>query len=153
MSPTSQREYMMQIDALKEQLAAMTQERDIAKHNEQCTHNANKLMESQLFAAQAREQQLREALEEIRRHGIEAPHPWAKEIATDALALPQDDSALREWGAKLLAEIEALRKDAERWRFFRIADWADWNAVFRVDHDGLSLPDLLDKATDAAMKG
>ncbi len=55
--------------------------------------------------------------------------------------------------AKLQAENEALRKDAERWRFFRIADWADWNAVFRVDHDGLSLPELLDKATDAAMKG
>ena len=51
------------------------------------------------------------------------------------------------------AENEALRKDAERWRFFRMADWADWNAVFRVDHDGLSLPELLDKATDAAMKG
>ena len=55
--------------------------------------------------------------------------------------------------AKLQAENEALRKDAERWRFFRMADWADWNAVFRVDHDGLSLPELLDKATDAAMKG
>lgn len=55
--------------------------------------------------------------------------------------------------AKLQAENESLRKDAERWRFFRIADWADWNAVFRVDHDGLSLPELLDKATDAAMKG
>lgn len=55
--------------------------------------------------------------------------------------------------AKLQAENEALRKDAERWRFFRIADWADWNAVFRVDYDGLSLPELLDKATDAAMKG
>ena len=55
--------------------------------------------------------------------------------------------------ARLQAENEALRKDAERWRFFRIADWADWNAVFRVDHDGLSLPELLDKATDAAMKG
>ena len=55
--------------------------------------------------------------------------------------------------AKLQTENEALRKDAERWRFFRIADWADWNAVFRVDHDGLSLPELLDKATDAAMKG
>jgi hypothetical protein len=54
--------------------------------------------------------------------------------------------------AKLQAENEALRKDAERWRFFRIADWADWNAVFRVDHDGLSLPELLDKATDAAME-
>lgn len=51
----------------------------------------------------------------------------------------------------LRAENAELRKDAERWRFFRKADWADWNSVFRVEHGGLPLPDLLDKATDAAM--
>lgn len=85
-------------DILKEQLAAMTQERDIFEKVSDI--RLNDLAASQAYAAQ-----LREALEEVKRHGIEAPYPWAKELAQEALTIPQDDTALREWGAKLLEEM------------------------------------------------
>lgn len=50
---------------------------------------------------QAREQQLREALETIKRCSPDGD--WPDEF--NALSLPQDDTALRQWGAKLLRDL------------------------------------------------
>ena len=57
-------------------------------------------LQAQLAASQALEAQLREALEKVL-----AQPAVALRTATKALALPQDDTALREWGAKLLEEM------------------------------------------------
>ena len=54
-----------------------------------------------LAASQAREQQLREALETIKRCSPDGD--WPDEF--NALALPQDDTALRQQNAKLLRDL------------------------------------------------
>ena len=76
----------------------------------------------QLAASQAREQQLREALEAmvLSARGMNC----GLKIADDALALSQDDTALRQWGAKLLrgmAEMDCFN-DYMRERINRKAD-------------------------------
>lgn len=47
---------------LRADLVAMTRERDVAKHNEQCTHDANKRVLKQLTATEAALTVAREAL-------------------------------------------------------------------------------------------
>lgn len=78
-------------------LAAMTQERDEWQRQSSNNWNSAVLNGLLLATSQAREQQLREALSTCQCYSN-------KQIAA-ALALPQDDTALREWGAKLLEEM------------------------------------------------
>jgi len=78
---------------MQAELAAMTQERDMFE-------KVSDIRLNELAASQAREQQLREALEKVMR----SENRWP-DYVIDALALPQDDTALREWGAKLLREM------------------------------------------------
>lgn len=61
---------------------------------------------------------------------------------------------------QLRAEVEALKKDAERYRWLRMADW--WNSPLCVIRDpkqqakpGTDCPsrDRLDEAIDAALQG
>ena len=60
-------------------------------------------LEAELAASQAREQQLREALEAIREVNIRF---GMSVVAFDyALALPHDDTALKQYGAKLLRDV------------------------------------------------
>jgi hypothetical protein len=54
---------------------------------------------------QAREQQLLEALEYYASFDYSDDSCPVAEDAQQALALPQDDTALRQWGAKLLREV------------------------------------------------
>jgi hypothetical protein len=91
---------------LRKQLAAMTQERDSAK--------TLAIFYSELAAAsQAREQQLREALKYLEGNeldsdncaSIEVASKRVARIARDALALPQDNTALKAWGVKLLRKM------------------------------------------------
>jgi hypothetical protein len=56
----------------------------------------------QLAASQAREQQLRAALGEI---AWSNDMTWKNDRANAALHAPQDDTALRQWGAKLLRNM------------------------------------------------
>jgi len=96
-------------NSLVEQLAAMTQERDAAK--------TLAIFYSELAAAsQAIEQQLREALESALPaigYGYDACRcasalhtvQSAQFDVESALSLPQDDTALKAWGAELLREI------------------------------------------------
>lgn len=68
-------------------------------------HQAAEIMKlkEQLAASQAREQQLREALEICKK---EMPgDKWDSLYIDGVLALPQDDTALRQWGAKLLRDL------------------------------------------------
>jgi hypothetical protein len=73
-------------------------------------------------AAQAREQQLREALEEAHALNINwsceaepdalayySEYKLVLDIGSKALALPQDDTALRQWEAKLLRDYDAKK--------------------------------------------
>jgi len=104
---------------LNRQLAAMTQERDWLDHKSKCLEMERASQESYLTECQAREQQLREALstarylyqysqkigtpEQAGRYSRE--HEEHHDEAGILLSLPQDDTALRQWGAKLLREI------------------------------------------------
>lgn len=63
---------------------------------------------------QAREQQLREALEYYASFDYSDDSCPVAEDAQQALAIPQDDTALRQWGAKLLEE-SANESEAEGW--------------------------------------
>lgn len=104
------------LDDLRRQLATMTQERNALKEKQDnfcmqyrmdCDEESKEL-EIKLLASQAYSQQLREALEKLARLGNEPllGNSIGNRIAQEALALPQDDTALRQWGAKLLKEIE-----------------------------------------------
>lgn len=84
----------MEIMKLKAQLAAITQDRDdLLQAHAICPECAKKIDEAagidlvglnrQLAASQAENEALRKVLEEVKRHGIEAPHPWAKELAIE----------------------------------------------------------------------
>ena len=93
-------------------IEALRRERDelkkwneyLANHNETLAQRGDDL-EEQLAASQARERQLREALGRIMRSEYgDACNDWA----CDALALPHDDTALKQWGAKLLRDAGYL---------------------------------------------
>ena len=89
---------------LQAQLAAMTQERDkcIKECNEFWGKRSDQDFEL-ICALQASEQQLREALKAIQQ-GFAVTHQ-VNAVVVHALALPQDDTALREQNAKLLEEM------------------------------------------------
>ena len=78
-------------------LAAMTAERNELKAN---VWYLKGVRDEKLAASQAREQQLREALEEMRYSHTDK----AEAMYQAALALPHDDTALRQYGAKLLRQ-------------------------------------------------
>ena len=78
----------------------LVQERDGDRSEIEHLKGSIDVLREQLAASQAREQQLREALT-VFESGSEQNH----NAADSALALPQDDTALRQWGAKLLREI------------------------------------------------
>lgn len=59
------------------------------------------LLQHDLAASQAREYVLRKALQDIRSHAT----PTGCRLASKALSTPSDDTALREYGAKLLEEM------------------------------------------------
>lgn len=83
---------------LREQLAEVTQERDgwIAEFKSVAEQHAE---------SQAREQQLRELLNLALCHGAFDQGSGVIKELQQALALPHDNTALRQWGAKLLDEI------------------------------------------------
>lgn len=97
-----------QWEELQRQLATMTAERDMYK---QLASNCE-LLEDQvrtsydIATSQAREQQLRELLTSVmtnlKKHGIR------NKSIDEALALPQDDTALNTWGAKLLRDAASV---------------------------------------------
>ena len=109
-------------------LDTMTQERNEARsdaayyeHNRNIMNGEWGKVKEQLAASQAREQQLREALEEanaLNLNWVSVAEPDMLEhlseyktvikMGTIALTLPQDDTALRQWGAKLLREMADL---------------------------------------------
>lgn len=63
-------------------------------------------LEKELYECQAREAKLREALDRLARLG-NGPHygnSVGNDIAKEALALPQDDTALKEYRKKVLLE-------------------------------------------------
>ena len=91
----------IRIKELESQLAAMTQKADGFFDALQLAAKIN-------AEGQAREQQLREALYDLWTKGEDCGG------ITMALALPQDDTALRQWGAKLLEE-SANESEAEGW--------------------------------------
>lgn len=88
---------------LQAKLAAMTQERDQNDINYGLEKADHMRTEAQLAASQAYAQQLREALKFVRLTPEESAY-WLTQLDA-AIALPQDDTALREWGAKLLEEM------------------------------------------------
>lgn len=93
------------------ELAAMTQERDkcIKECNEFWGKRSDQDFEL-ICALQASEQQLREALEETKEYqqGV-----MQEAIVSKTLALPKNDTALRQWGAKLLREMAPQCVDAD----------------------------------------
>ena len=83
-------------------------------------------LREQLAASQAREQQLREALQDIRSHAT----PTGCQLASKVLPLPQDDTALKQWGAKLLRDAAMHSSCFDKMQFFvsylnRMADELD----------------------------
>ena len=60
-------------------------------------------LQAELAASQAREQQLREALKALQQ-GFPQTHQ-INAVIRHALVTPQDDTALRQWGAKLLRDL------------------------------------------------
>lgn len=98
------------------QLAAMTQERDEWKREFKASYKRE-------TEAQAREQRLREALERCA-YRPQSPEYHRIQIA---LALPQDDTALKAYGAKLLRDAaEIADKESETgeggWKLLRMAE-------------------------------
>ena len=95
------------IDELKQQLAIMRQERDELKKDELAKFAKVCVAEERLIEAQAREQQLREGLTKV-------AIAWSSNGRYDFLLVngilestSTDDTALRQWGAKLLREMAA----------------------------------------------
>lgn len=115
--------FLCKVEELEGQLNAMTQERDdLLQARAICPECAKKIDEAagidlvglnrQLAASQAYAQQLREALKFVRLTPEENAY-WLTQLDA-AIALPQDDTALREWGAKLLEEMaEILDRGAD----------------------------------------
>ncbi len=95
--------------SLREQLAAMTQERDHYKEMDALHIQSLGLKSEQLAASQAREQQLREALEFVRYNT--GDNSYANMRATKALALPSDTTALDRRNKRYAAGVlEEFRK-------------------------------------------
>lgn len=84
----------------------LVQERDELKDT---NWYLNGIKDDRLAASQAREQQLREALKQMVIYARDM-HCGLK-IADDALMLPQDDTALKQYGAKLLREMADVLAD------------------------------------------
>ena len=85
-------------------------------------------LQAELAASQAREQQLREALD-ICQAGMPGDK-WDSLYIDGVLAFPQDDTALREWGAKLLRDLvynrlEGLCNESGMKELLRKADELD----------------------------
>ena len=91
-----------QVADLEAQVAALRKERD--KYKEFFARD----YEAQLAASQAREAKLREALEHYR--NMASPRSWDGSPANAALALPTDDTALRE--RLNAAQVAVLRQAA-----------------------------------------
>lgn len=97
------------IDQLREQLAAVTKERDVADEGRNYANELLSKQAEQLAARQAREEKLREALE-YSLSKIEGG--WscdATDKIEEALAMPRDDSALR---AAIAEELERMARDS-----------------------------------------
>ena len=119
-------------DAALDQLAAITLERNQALYIAAFNKKEAEKQHDLCAAALAREQQLREALELVISHGDESLRNMSAEAikagltnipvsaataeifqrsfihhqhCKDLIALPQDETALRQWGAKLLREM------------------------------------------------
>lgn len=91
-------------DDLQEQLAAVQAE--ITRLGGVCSdyRKTQETMFGDLAASQAREQQLREVLLYLGKE-ISEGQGVCIETVVEALFSPQDDTALRQWGAKLLREM------------------------------------------------
>jgi predicted nucleic acid-binding Zn-ribbon protein len=107
-----------EIKQLLQQLAAMTTERDDYMRDYGKEQDRKREVAQQLAESQAREAQLRDVLEQLlddmgaKGHCVcEASKQWATEV----LAIPKDDTALREWGARLLEEIKGDDERGNRW--------------------------------------
>jgi hypothetical protein len=110
-------------ERIREQLATMTAERDRLQ-----TIDLDLQMSVQkLTASQAREQQLREALKEATTTLFACRYseiPLAEKCEA-ILALPHDDTALKQWGAKLLRDAVnrlGLLRPSDRKAILSMAD-------------------------------
>jgi hypothetical protein len=104
----------------KHDLAAMTAERDKWKHEAGVDNARWNTEQARLAASQAREQQLRDALNKIRNDDI-----MYVSIAREAYFLPHDDTCLRQAKAKVLrdaAEKLSLAACMDRQMLIRMAD-------------------------------
>ena len=95
-------------DEAADTIEALRRERDELQHCATKNGEGMTYLREQLAASQAREQQLREALEKIQRLPYDEVPDHHQTIAHDALALPQDTTALNAWGAKLLRDAGYL---------------------------------------------
>ena len=101
-------DYRMKCDAetkaLYEHLAAMTAERDEARRTAEYWKSEHLAGNEQLAASQAREQQLREQVSDAL-NGDWPAHLWViRHKLTNILAIPHDDTTLKQYGAKILRE-------------------------------------------------
>lgn len=92
---------------LQRQVLALTQERDkLQKYSAELFAEHDEV-KTELVESQAREQQLREALKFYMKPPISQLNDHlvaASRLGVAALALPQDDTALRQYGVKLLLD-------------------------------------------------
>jgi len=93
------------------------QERETLAQQLLYSEQGKRNVSERLAASQAREQQLRRLLDKC------YPHPLVSIEYNEILALPQDDTALRQWGAKLLREMATRMGIASDYRI--LADKAD----------------------------
>ena len=128
------------VEEFEAQIAALTKERDdllkltnvqeqlpVPRLREQLKdeHIQHKRWQMACAASQAREAKLREMLkfwmpDESNMNGDPFIDTWYEH--TNFLSLPQDDTALRQWGAKLLREM------AEECHYDRDAEYMRWKA-------------------------
>ena len=121
--------YDATVTELREQLAAMTQERDELKDRIIKLEDEEVVSFTDFAASQAREQQLREGL-------TKAAIAWSSNGRYDFLLVngvlestSTDDTALRQWGAKLLREMAEICD--------RGADWELYGMILRRKADEL----------------
>ena len=101
---------------MREECETLRRERDTFYMDYRMKCDAEtKALYGQLAASQAREQQLREALETpYQMVVIDDNH--AETLAQIALTLPHDDTALKQYGAKLLRDAGEREDEVERAR-------------------------------------
>lgn len=122
-------ELLLERDQLKQRLAEYKASPTVATCRSMIEAQAvkeNEELHNKLAESQAREAQSRKALNDIKMvaesavktHGYDKYHVRNRQFAIEALALLHDDTALREWGAKLLRESSmrdgTLEEDAEQ---------------------------------------